>query len=380
MARIAILVLSLSVIILPGPAMAWDGLEISDLRGTWVLEMSTLDGEALPGREIEITSYDDTTGEYSGTSTRDGDIVLTLSGIRADEQTSLRIDDVAGGSWWEVRGVFHFDPRLTISGGYTADRENLGDGSIDGIFEMRLKKAAAVEPASTAPAAPDTASTITPPATDALAPACDLSRIEAAKAFLEADTPYAYTLAMTTYRGRADELSFDLLVSERVQDPTTWDRVTSIPNEDGWTTFETRRIGEEVWQRIDDGAWTAEPPDEDVLGTPWPLDIIGRQLLPGGQAEDPAIVSGWAGQECMISLLFRTEDGGKGEGRTARLVFSADEVLPRSIEFERTLAPTTTSKKTRVASRPGDVYSLITTIRPGDVEAVVPPEETDAPS
>jgi hypothetical protein len=262
-----------------------------------------------------------------------------------------------------------------------------------GTFEMRpLGEAGAAEPAaasddattlepgSTEAAAPHTAGTVTPPAADGLAPVCDLSRIEAAKVALETDTPYAYTLAMNTYRGQADELFLDLLVSDRVQDPTTWDRVTTIPDEDGWTVFETRRLGDEVWQRLDGGAWTAEPPDEDVLGMPWPLDLIGRQLLPGGQAEDPALISGWAGQECVVSLLFRTEDGGKGEGRAARLVFSADEVLPRSIEFERTLAPTGTSKKARGASRPGDVYSLVATIRPGEVVAITPPAGADTPS
>jgi hypothetical protein len=187
-------------------------------------------------------------------------------------------------------------------------------------------------------------------------------------------TPYTSTLAMQSYAGAADELSDDLLVSERVEDTTSWDRVTAIPDAGGWRTFETRRLGARTWQRIDGGEWGSEPADTDILGTPWPLDVIGRQLLPGGQAAEPALISGYVGGECVISLLYRSEDGGNGAGRMARVMFTGDEILPRSIEFLKTMAPKARAGKGGAAARPGDVHSLVLTIRPGPVVSVVAPE------
>jgi hypothetical protein len=382
MKRITALLIAIGLLVVPGIANAWDGLDIPDLRGTWVVEWSTLDGQSRPSLRIEVTAYDDTTGAFAGQTPAEGLVVSTLTGTRANEQATMRIDDTAGGSWSILRGVFALEPLPVIRGAYTVDRENLGDGDVDGVFEMRMKKSAGGGDAT----GPDGAATVTDlgqapgsegsagaPETGEAASPCDLSRLESARAAFEGQTPYTSTLAMNSYQGGEDELSYDLLVSERVEDPATWDRVTAIPVEGGWSIFETRRLGDRTWQRVDGGTWVDVPADTDVLGTPWPLDVLVRQLLPGGQAGEPALISSTVRGECVISLLFRTEDGGKGEGRMARLTFAGEEALPRSIEFLRAVASTARTKKGAGSSRPGDIFSLVMTVQPGPVESVVAP-------
>jgi hypothetical protein len=381
MTRITALLIAISLLVGPGVAHAWEGLDIPDLRGTWVVERSTLDMHERPSLRIEVTTYDDITGAFTGQASVDGLVTSTLTGIRANEQATMRIDETADGSWSSLRGVFALEPLPVIRGAYTVDRENLGDGDFDGVFEMRMKRSTSDGDASS----PDGGATVTdvaqaPGSDDAgaaemsgAASACDLSRLDSARTAFEGQTPYTSTLAMHSYDGIDDELSYDLLVSERVRDPATWDRVTAIPADGGWSIFETRRLGDRTWQRLDGGAWTDVPADTDVLGTPWPLDVLVRQLLPGGQAAEPALISSIVGGECVISLLFRTEDGGKGEGRMARLVFAGQEALPRSIEFLRTFASTASAKKGARSSRPGDIFSLVMTIQPGAVESIEAP-------
>jgi hypothetical protein len=97
-------------------------------------------------------------------------------------------------------------------------------------------------------------------------------------------------------------------------------------------------------------------------------------LLPGGQAAEPAVISRIVGDDCIISQLFRTEDGGKGTGRTARFTFLADEVLPRTIEYDTTRAITGRVKKGGQVSRPGNLDSLIMRLDAGPVDPVVPPD------
>jgi hypothetical protein len=110
---------------------------------------------------------------------------------------------------------------------------------------------------------------------------------------------------------------------------------------------------------------------------PWPLDVLSTELLPGGLTAEPTVISGLIGGDCVISQLFRAEDGGTGKGRVARITFHADEILPRTIEFSTTRAPADRVKKGGKAPRPGDLDSLLGRIESGEVDPIVPPGSED---
>jgi hypothetical protein len=161
------------------------------------------------------------------------------------------------------------------------------------------------------------------------------------------------------------------MVEEHVADPVTWERTTNIPGEAGWSVFETRRLGEEVWTRLDGGDWSVEAPEAGVLGTPWALNILVEELMPGGQSADPAVIWNQVGEQCIVSQLFRVEDGGRGKGRSSRLTFVGDEALPRTIEWELVRPPTGRIKGK--ATRPGAIESILITIASGPVAPTEPP-------
>jgi hypothetical protein len=205
--------------------------------------------------------------------------------------------------------------------------------------------------------------------------ACDDTRLDAATSALSGPTPYTSMTSLQRYEGTSDELTFALLVEEHVADPVTWERTTNIPGEAGWSVFETRRLGEEVWTRLDGGDWSVEAPEAGVLGTPWARNILIEELMPGGQAASPAVIWNQVGEQCVISQLFRVEDGGRGKGRSSRLTFVGDEVLPRTIEWELVRPPT--GKIRGKATRPGTIESILITIASGTVEPIEAPPASE---
>ena len=361
-----------------------------DLRGLWTWATTDEAGEAFPVYEFIATVHDPRTGVVAATLLDEDDrVVTTMAGLIDGERLTTRMTFVANeGGWSDFEGTRVPGPDVRYEGTYeistTGETGTFEAAYVGPVTSTGSGEQAGVEtdPVPAEPPAdgqatgqtgdPGHVDAVEPPASHPAA-ACDATRFDAALAALSGPTPYTATTVLQTYDGTSDESSFTLLSEEHVADPVTWERTTNVPGEAGWTVFESRRLGDEVWMRIDGGDWSMEPPEAGVLGTPWALNLLDAELRPGGQAADPVFFWNRVGEQCVVSQLFRTEDGslGKGKGRVSRLTFVADEALPRTIEWDLAYPPTGRIKGK--ATRPGTTESVLITIVGGPVEPIEAP-------
>ncbi len=355
-----------------------------DLRGVWTWAASDKDGEAFPVYQLIATVHDPRTGVVAAhLLDEEGRLVTTMAGLIDDERLATRMTSVAKGDWSDFEGTRVPGADLRYAGTYetsatgetgTFEATYVGpvvDTDADGTDVSRGTDAAVsdADDVSDETTASDGTDAVEQSATTTVA--CDDTRLDAATTALSGPTPYTAMTSLQRYEGTSDELAFALLVEEHVADPVTWERTTNVPGEAGWSVFETRRLGEEVWTRLDGGDWSVEAPEASVLGTPWALNILIEELMPGGQAADPAVIWNQVGEQCIVSQLFRVEDGGRGKGRSSRLTFVGDEVLPRTIEWELVRPPA--GKIKGKATRPGPIESILITIESGAVEPIEEP-------
>jgi hypothetical protein len=359
--------------------------------GRWTWDATKSDGEVFPTHTFVVTVHDPATGVVAGDLFDEtGARVTMMAGLVDEDRVATRLTFMgAAGGWTDFTGTRVPGPDRRYAGRYTV-YETGETGTFEAAYVGAVDPASSGEQAgietdpvpSEPPAdgqtgvaegtdATDGNDAVEPPVAPAVA--CDASRFDAALAALSGPTPYTATTVLQSYDGKSDESSFTLLAEEHVADPVTWERTTNVRGEAGWTVFESRRVGDEVWMRIDGGDWSAEAPEAGVLGTPWAHHILEAELMPGGQAADPVFFWNQVGEQCVISQLFRTEDGrlGKGKGRVSRLTFVEDEVLPRTIEWDLTYPPSGRIKG--MATRPGTLESILITIAPGAVEPIETP-------
>jgi len=339
--------------------------DAEDLRGVWTWAAFDEDGEAFPVYELIATVHDPRTGVVAAHLLDEEDrLVSTMAGLIDGEHLTTRMTFVTNeGGWSDFEGT-------RVPG---ADLRYAGTYEISTTGETGTFEATYVGPVVET----DADGTDVSSGTDAIEQsatttvACDDTRLDAATTALSGPTPYTAMTSLQRYEGASDELALALLVEEHVADPVTWERTTNIPGEAGWSVFETRRLGEEVWTRLDGGDWSVEAPEAGVLSTPWAFNILIEELMPGGQAADPAVIWNQVGEQCIVSQLFRVEDGGRGKGRSSRLTFVGDEALPRTIEWELVRPPTGRIKGK--ATRPGPIESILITIESGAVEPIEAP-------
>jgi hypothetical protein len=360
-----------------------------DLRGLWTWATTDDAGEAFPVYQFIATVHDPRTGVVAANLLDENDqLVTTMAGLIDGERLTTRMTFVANGDGWsDFEGTRVPGPDLRYEGTYeiaatgetgTFEATFVGPVTSTGSGEQVGVETDTVpsEPGADGQAMSETGDqgdvdAVEPTVTTVAA--CDATRFDAALAALSGPTPYTATTVLQSYDGKSDESSFTLLSEEHVADPVTWERTTNVPGEAGWTVFESRRLGDEVWMRIDGGDWSVAPPEAGVLGTPWALNLLDAELRPGGQAADPVFFWNRVGEQCVVSQLFRTEDGslGKGKGRVSRLTFVADEALPRTIEWDLAYPPTGRIKGK--ATRPGTTESVLITIVDGAVEPIEAP-------
>ena len=362
-------VASPTVVATPLAAEGEPAADAEDLRGRWTWDAISADGEVFPTHEFIVTVHDPETDVVAGDLFDDESRLVTMMAGRIDdEELKTRMTFMgAKGGWSDFSGTRVPGEERRYAGTYEV--QNTGEtGTFEAAFAGPIVE---TEPdAGAGSSATDTDET--PAATTAV---CDDTRLTAAAAALAGATPYTAMTSLQVYDGNADELSYRVLVEEHVADPVTWDRTTNVRGDAGWSILESRRLGDEVWMRLDGGEWSVEAPEAGVLGTPWALDILGEQLMPGGQAADPVAIWNQVGEQCIVSQLFRAEDGGKGRGRVSRLTFVGDDVLPRTVEWEAVRPPTGRIKGK--ATRPGEIESILITLASGAVAPIEAPSAAE---